>query len=189
MTIQRAVKKRDAEATRERILECAKQLFSEKGYDPTSTREIAACAGVNSALVARYFGSKKELFKEAVLPEFDISDMVTLDTQDLAHNVAELFARKPPKDHFDPIAALMRSAGSQEVGDLVQATISDQIIGPISQMLEGEDTEQRAAILFSLLSGFDIFRRTIGVSALNGEAEDKAQRVLELCISHLLSEP
>lgn len=47
--------------TRERLLACARQLFSERGYAATSTREIAAAAGCNISLIAHYFGGKEGL--------------------------------------------------------------------------------------------------------------------------------
>ena len=183
-----AIKKRDAEATRERILACAKKLFSDKGYDAASTREIAACAGVNAALVARYFGSKKELFEAAILPEFNISELVQLAPDAFASEVAKLFAHKPPKDDFDPMAALVRSAGSGEIGGTVRAAITHQVIEPMSKALSGQAAEQRAAVLLSLLAGFDLFRRAIGVSALNGQNADAAQSVLEASILQLIAE-
>ena len=44
------------------ILDAAKILFIEKGYQNTSVRDIAKKAGVNLALVNYYFSSKEDLF-------------------------------------------------------------------------------------------------------------------------------
>jgi AcrR family transcriptional regulator len=44
------------------LLKTAMQLFSEQGFDGTSTRAIAEAAGVNEALIFRHFRSKEELF-------------------------------------------------------------------------------------------------------------------------------
>jgi AcrR family transcriptional regulator len=49
------------------ILEAARQTFAEKGYARTTTREIAARAGVAEPLLFRKFESKAKLFAEAVL--------------------------------------------------------------------------------------------------------------------------
>jgi AcrR family transcriptional regulator len=38
------------------------RLFSRQGFDGTSTRQIASAAGVNEALILRYFGSKETLY-------------------------------------------------------------------------------------------------------------------------------
>ena len=53
----------DGEATREAILAAAAEEFADKGFDLGSIREICRKAGVNLALVNRYFGSKDELYR------------------------------------------------------------------------------------------------------------------------------
>src|SRR5690625_7400181 len=55
---------RGREATRARILASAKELFTNEGYDAVSSRMIAAHAGVNVALINRYFGAKRGLLSE-----------------------------------------------------------------------------------------------------------------------------
>lgn len=52
--------------TRERIVEIALGTFAELGFDGASTRAIATRAGVNQGLITYYFGSKEELWHEAV---------------------------------------------------------------------------------------------------------------------------
>jgi AcrR family transcriptional regulator len=50
--------------SRDKLLQSAEILFSSKGFREVSVREIAAHAGVNSALVAYYFRGKQALFNE-----------------------------------------------------------------------------------------------------------------------------
>jgi AcrR family transcriptional regulator len=45
------------------IIETAEQLFSEKGYEATTVRDIAEVAGINIAMVSYYFGSKEKLLE------------------------------------------------------------------------------------------------------------------------------
>ena len=79
------------EETRQRILDAAVQLFSERGYDGATTRAIAALAGVNEVTLFRQFGSKKSLFQamlrhNSALPglEFALRERLTGDyRQDL----------------------------------------------------------------------------------------------------------
>lgn len=52
--------------TRESILASARELFVRNGIDKTSIRAIAAAAGVDSALVHHYFGTKQQLFAAAI---------------------------------------------------------------------------------------------------------------------------
>lgn len=60
------VRRRDAAATREKILDAAEALFAERGYHGVSIREIVALAGVELALVHYYFGPKDALFREVI---------------------------------------------------------------------------------------------------------------------------
>jgi AcrR family transcriptional regulator len=53
------------EDTRDRIVEAAARMFSEKGFRAASTREIAARAGANQGLITYHFRSKLELWKAA----------------------------------------------------------------------------------------------------------------------------
>src|SRR5258705_13666757 len=45
------------------IMEAAEKLFSEKGFDGSSVRDIAETAGVNLAMISYYFGSKEKLME------------------------------------------------------------------------------------------------------------------------------
>lgn len=58
------------------ILDNALNLFAKKGFDGASTREIADAAGVTHALIKYHFGSKEELWKEAVNQLFGRLDEV-----------------------------------------------------------------------------------------------------------------
>jgi TetR/AcrR family transcriptional regulator len=55
-----------ADATRERILAAALDVFSERGFDGAATREIAARAGVTQPLLNYHFSAKDELWRAAV---------------------------------------------------------------------------------------------------------------------------
>jgi len=55
------------DSTREKLLSSAVQLFAERGFDGVSVRDIANAAGVNSGLVAYYFGGKKKLLSEVYM--------------------------------------------------------------------------------------------------------------------------
>jgi AcrR family transcriptional regulator len=62
--------------TRERILASARDLFARNGIGSTSIRAVAAAAGVDSALVHHYFGTKEKLFAAAVHIPIDPIDVI-----------------------------------------------------------------------------------------------------------------
>jgi AcrR family transcriptional regulator len=61
----------NAEATRRRILQSAVELFSERGLDGTSIREIAAGAEVTLGTVHHYYGSKESLLESCMASVYD----------------------------------------------------------------------------------------------------------------------
>ena len=62
--------------TRNRILTSARELFARNGIRNTSIRAVAAAAGVDSALVHHYFGTKEKLFAAAVYIPIDPMDII-----------------------------------------------------------------------------------------------------------------
>ena len=89
----------------QRIGEAARQLFAERGYASTTTREIARLADVSETLLFRYYGDKATLFGEVVIAPFHrlMADFVELhpdptadfgreaDTRRFTRRVYELF--------------------------------------------------------------------------------------------------
>jgi len=76
------------------ILEAAATLFSEKGYEQTTTHQIAAAAGVSVGALYRYFDSKQVILREIysqeitglrqrALQEFSVADLVGKDLPQL----------------------------------------------------------------------------------------------------------
>ena len=57
---------RDAERSREAILEAGERLFSERGYEGASLGEIAAAAGLSRGTPSYFFGSKEHLYLEVL---------------------------------------------------------------------------------------------------------------------------
>ncbi|HEY4270259.1 MAG TPA: TetR family transcriptional regulator [Galbitalea sp.] len=61
-----AVRSRDAGNTRQLLLRAARIRFARDGYSATTVRDIANDAGVNVALINRYFVSKEGLFEACI---------------------------------------------------------------------------------------------------------------------------
>ena len=61
--------------TRAHILTVAGEVFRRQGFDGASVRGIAREAGVDQALVHRYFGTKRELFLASIRIGFDVDSV------------------------------------------------------------------------------------------------------------------
>jgi AcrR family transcriptional regulator len=55
---------------RQLLLDAARDLFAERGFKGTSTRDIAERAGVSEVMIFRHFGTKANLFQESVVEPF-----------------------------------------------------------------------------------------------------------------------
>jgi TetR/AcrR family transcriptional regulator len=64
MTAISAERIRDADRSREQILESAERLFAERGYEAASLADIAADAGLSRGTPSYFFGSKEQLYRE-----------------------------------------------------------------------------------------------------------------------------
>ena len=64
-------KKIDDGSAEQKIKEAARKLFTEKGFAAVKTRDIAAEAGINLALLNYYFRSKQKLFDIIMAENFE----------------------------------------------------------------------------------------------------------------------
>jgi AcrR family transcriptional regulator len=86
------VVERDADRTREAILDAAENAFARQGFDGASLQEVGETAGVSRSTPAYFFGNKNDLY-EAVLARVVVRAQTTMLD---AHN--EIDPSKPPED-------------------------------------------------------------------------------------------
>lgn len=180
MTSETRSRKRDATATRAAILTSAREVFAHSGYDGAGLREIAAGAGVTAMLVRRYFGGKEQLFAEAIAAANSAPIIATEGVLKdehpgaaIAEALVQITARgaKP----LDGFLILLNSASSVRAAQIGRDVIERAPQKTVAAMLEGENVEQRAALILSLVAGFQMMRQAIGLSAL----ADSDPKVLE----------
>lgn len=99
----------EAVATRNRILQAARELFAERGFDGTSIRMIANRAGVSDPAVHYYFPGKYDLFRALMVqPEYRVPPVAR--TLDEAVDVLEAMF-----DWWAENAALVRAMLQQQL--------------------------------------------------------------------------
>lgn len=164
-------RKRDAVATRAAILTSAREVFARLGYDGAGLREIAARAGVTAMLVNRYFGGKEQLFAEAIAAANSAPIIATERVMKSEHPgaaIAEALVQitAPGAKPLDGFLILMNSASSARAAQIGREVIEVAPQRTVAAMLEGENVEQRAALILSLVAGFQMMRQEIGLGAL-----------------------
>jgi len=71
------------QSTSDKILLAAIDLMADKGYDSTTTKEIASVAGVNEVTLFRHFGTKQNLLQAAVSRYHYAEEMTKLFNESL----------------------------------------------------------------------------------------------------------
>ncbi len=153
---------RNAAQTRLRILKNAEKLFSRYPYELVSLRRVADMSGVNVALISRYYGSKKDLFR-AVFESISsrrppLSDENKLG--DLAGRIVRSFESGFEDDGLlELLNILMLSSMSQEASPVIQEKMQSFLTD--IEKTEGEGGVPPARILTSCILGMLLLRRLL----------------------------
>jgi Transcriptional regulator len=147
--------KRNAAETRMRLLQAARRLFSGANYVSVGIREIGAAAGVNPALISRYFGSKRNLFLEvaALLNEegnASLPDAPPLERTTLAMN--SILSDGAQSAWVTDFRITALSALDPNVSDVMAQTY-DAVREQIMAILPGEQRAARAELILAQLMG------------------------------------
>jgi len=102
-----------SQPTRDRILEHARRLFAQEGYERTTIRTVAAAATINPSLVLRYYGSKEGLFAAAASFDLAIPDLTGVPRAELGRTLIRHFVRRWDAPGQD-LPALLRVAVTHE---------------------------------------------------------------------------
>ncbi|MEU4016946.1 TetR family transcriptional regulator [Microbacterium sp. NPDC028030] len=165
--------------SRERIIAAAVDEFGEQGYDGSTIRSIAARAGVDSALVHHYFGTKADLFAEAVgiplRPDIDVPAIVAGPRDEVGERLVRyvLEAFEQPEVRRRGVMLLRTALGSRLTTPLLAGFLSRELIGRIARSLGTEDADLRASLVASQIAGMLIARYLLRLPALAAAPVDE----------------
>lgn len=153
--------------TRTEILEAARASFAELGYDRTTVRGVAARAGVDPALVHRFYGSKDDLLAAALTvalnPGERIPELMEGAASALGERVVRYFLsvweESPSRE---VLIGMLRSAATNErAATQLREFFGREVLGRIAAQLGHEDAELRATLAGSQLLGLAMARYII----------------------------
>lgn len=155
------VRRRDANASRAALLDAGAELFAERGYDRTTVRDIAARAGVNQALLFRYFGSKEALFAAVVARTGRDLLAEAPGDQVYAHILRAILdeEKRDGKDHS--LLIMLRSSAEDAAARTIRHELGQDYIRAIGQLTEAPDADIRAHLALAWIVGIDLLR-TVG---------------------------
>lgn len=179
---------RNAAATREAILQSAIRHFALSGYDGVGVREIARDAGVTAMLVNRYFGSKEQLFAEAVETSFAPPTIVAEEPHALARDAAAALTERsdPDADPLEPFLIMLRSVSNPVAVNIVRDAIARHVGRRLAGQLPGPDRQLRADAMLSVMSGVLLMRRVIRSPGLTDSDPDQLTDLFERVFSAII---
>jgi AcrR family transcriptional regulator len=171
MKPEEPTRKRDAVATRAAILASARKAFAAAGYDGAGVREIAANAGVTAMMVNHYFGSKEQLFAAVLEDVMRAPAIITpsvLVSEGLARAIANALVTEtevgaPPLDGF---MILLKSVANPRAAEIGRVQIERYHQQQMTGALGGDEAGARAAVVLSLVAGFQLMRQMFGLRPL-----------------------
>ncbi|MEI9926938.1 MAG: TetR family transcriptional regulator [Sphingomonas sp.] len=191
--IQDPPRLRNAAATRQAILASARRHFARDSYENVGLREIAGDAGIDPALIGRYFGSKEQLFAEAVRGE-DRDMLQDIPRERLADHLAALLTDESRQDcgaaaaKIDKLLILLRSASSPHASQIIREAMSEDMLRPIIRSVGGADAEARASLCLAVLMGVGILRSAMTLDSLCVIDKDLLRRRLTALFSTALAD-
>jgi len=170
-------------ATQEKLLTHARALLWRYGYSNVSLRQIATAAGVDVALVSRYFGGKRGLFEATLEGAFDLPDVST--PSELVDMTVRLFTdHTRDKSTVSPLHLLLMNAQDEEVGPLVRDRQTEHFQSVLETVI-GAPTP--AALYMSVILGVGIAEKSLhldGIAAYDSpEYEAQLRYMLEAAIA------
>lgn len=115
------------------LLASARELFADRGYSGTSTRDIAERAGVSEPMLFRHFGSKANLFQEAaVAPFVEFMDTYIQDYRSREH--VQLTADEEGRRLFEGLVGALREQRELLIA-LMSARPADQPFDEVSRQV------------------------------------------------------
>jgi AcrR family transcriptional regulator len=155
----RDARPRDAAASKVALLRAAQALFGQQGFEGTTTREIGEAAGVDAALIARYFGSKADLYIAAVAAED--AEGTPSEYDGLEHMADVVVSRADRRGPGPILQAIARSDTSTEIRDAATGRLARRLVGPLADTMKAQGvdrTQLRAEVAVSALLGINLAR-------------------------------
>lgn len=151
--------------TRGEILDAARQVFSDLGYDRATMRTIATRAEVDPALIYHYFETKDDLFAASIdlpIPPTEVlRNVLEGDRSHLGRRLSEtFFIVWEQEEARRSLLGILRSAmgGEDRAANAFRQFLMTAVLDHISPMIPGKDSRLRALLMASQLVGVAMTR-------------------------------
>src|SRR3954471_7150539 len=163
------------------ILQEARRLFAEEGFERATIRAVARQTGVDPALVMQYFGSKEGLFAAAMKGAHGGGTARTAPREEIPTAVLQdVLAKFEDTDDREAAVTLLRNFLTHpEANRIMRDEVMCALIRDLAGTIGGKDAEPRGAALLYSVFGMALARYVLELRGLAGASGADIERLLE----------
>jgi AcrR family transcriptional regulator len=149
--------RRSSAETKAVILAAARERFGKAGFQATTIRGIAADAGVDPAMVMRYYGNKDKLFAAAADFDLQFPDFADADRGRLGSSLVRHFLERWEAD--DGLVILLRSSATNaEAAQRMREIFGSQLKPLVASFAPASEASARAGLIATQILGLALCR-------------------------------
>ena len=173
------------------ILDAARALFAETGFERATIRAVAAAAGVDPALVMQYYGSKEGLFAAAATWSDDSQTVLTASREQVpAAALHDMLERFEGSGDREAAVALMRNCLTHpEASRIMRDEVMCDRATAVARAIGGDEAELRASLLGACMIGLGMARYVIELPGLAAASREDVVRLMEPALRALVDPP
>lgn len=148
---------RSAAVSKSAIVVAAREQFARYGYHRATIRAIAAGAGIDPAMVMRYFGNKAGLFQAAVTVDLELPDLSATPPGQVGYSLVRHFLQRWERD--DTLVILLRSSiTDHDIAEHVRQLFIQQVAPAVAPAAPPASATTRAGLVATQILGLAISR-------------------------------
>jgi AcrR family transcriptional regulator len=179
---------RKGQRTRGRILSAAREVFAAVGYESASVRAIAAAARVDKSSVIQYFGTKEQLFREAVAWSIPLDRVLVDDPGETADNMARGMLAAWAAEPHSPMTVLLRASMTSDVAaQVLRTNVVAQAVDSIAERIDAPDARLRSALAGAILMGIASQRFILRMPELSDADTEDILRLVSPLLRELIA--
>ncbi|HSU46130.1 MAG TPA: TetR family transcriptional regulator [Arthrobacter sp.] len=185
-----------ASESRGQILDAARRLFAEHGFDGTSLRQVARAAGVDPAMIHHFFKGKDELFALSVElpadPEQVLAGMADSDPAQRAELIVRAVLRLWESPAQAGLLAFLRGTiGSKAKTALLRETVTRRVVSRIMASVPGnpEEVALRGSLVATQVVGLMMVRYVVRLEPLASATAEDVVRLVAPNVQRYLTGP
>ncbi|WP_197747605.1 TetR family transcriptional regulator [Mycolicibacillus koreensis] len=156
----------------------AREVFATMGFERATIRAIATAAEVDKSSVIQYFGTKEQLFREAVSWVIPIEQITVEDPAQTAENMARGMLNAWAAEPNSPMTVLLRAAMTSEIAaEILRTNVTAQAVDSLAGQINTPDARLRSVLVGAILMGIASQRYILRMPDL---AEADTEEILTL---------